>query len=477
MLAAGIESFSYNEFDGIDDPLARLNDDANADRDGDDEFYPADIDDYLLGYRDGIIDIRDTYAKVRGRLSFAIAREEWELAHGASYQTVVQGTIAPNLGDAPVTFETPEADLRELTTEMFLNSATWFESQVPSDPPSNPVNFENQRDAGIGAGSPPGEYIEGGLGLNWESIPFGAQGAYDYYDRPVYRNMTFTNVRIPMGNNGLFDNCEFRGVTFIETEPDCTHENWNYAGALEKIEVPPAGSEIYTYELKYPGIEADLGGTAIPDTKDYSNNIRFHDCTFIGSIAGVKPDEFTHWRNKIQLTGETRFYIDSDDLDLSTQPDAADIQAVIDSMSLDDLYELRKSSILLPGWSADIGNFTNDQAADPENTPKVKLKGMIVAGILDIRGTADVFGTLLMTFRPEDADGPLFYGGLTDAFNTTIGYFGPSDGDGEGSDNVGAFGFGEITLRYDKDAKLPDGIPWPIRIDPDATTYSEGGMW
>jgi len=133
------------------------------------------------------------------------------------------------------------------------------------------------------------------------------------------------------------------------------------------------------------------------------------------------------------------------------------------------------SSILLPGWSADIGNFTNDQAVDPEDTPKVKLKGTIVAGILDIRGTADVFGTLLMTYRPVDAEGPLFYGGLTDAFNTTVGYFGPSDGDGEGSDDVGAFGFGEITLRYDENAKLPDGIPWPIRIDPEPETYQEGG--
>jgi len=81
----------------------------------------------------------------------------------------------------------------------------------------------------------------------------------------------------------------------------------------------------------------------------------------------------------------------------------------------------------------------------------------------------------LMTYRPAEAEGPLFYGGLTDAFNTTIGYFGPSDGDGEGSDDVGAFGFGEITLRYNENAKLPDGIPWPIRIDPEPATYTEGG--
>ena len=459
------------EFD-VDLQLARLIDEATPDRDGD--GFPSTAADRSLGWQDGVLDIMDTYAKVRGRLSFAVLRSEWEVANGDSYQTVVQGPIWANLGDAPVTFEATEDELRELTTDMFTNAAAWFEAQVPADPPSAPADFNAQVTAGIAAGGflilPTGDPTE----INWESIPFGAQGAYDYYDRPIYRDMTFTNVRIPLGDNGLYENCEFRGVTFIETEPDCVHENWNYAGALEKIETPPAGSGIFTYEPKYPGVLAQLAGADVPDTKFLSNNIRFHDCTFIGTIAGVKPDEYTHWRNKVQLTGETRFYIYSDDPDLDDQPDAADIRAVIDTMLIADLKELRKSSILLPGWSADIGTFASDQAANPLDTPKVKLKGTIVAGILDVRGTADIFGTLLTTFRPATTEGPLFYGGLTDAFNTTIGYFGPADGDGEGTDDVTG-GFGEITLRYDPNALLPDGIPWPIRIDPEPVTYTEGG--
>jgi hypothetical protein len=80
-----------------------------------------------------------------------------------------------------------------------------------------------------------------------------------------------------------------------------------------------------------------------------------------------------------------------------------------------------------------------------------------------------------MTFRPVEGSGPLYYGGLTDAFNTTVGYFGPLDGDGEGQlpGSLTFQGFGEITLRYDPDAKLPDGIPWPLRCKPDPTTYTE----
>ncbi|MEY5032583.1 MAG: hypothetical protein RL354_1614, partial [Planctomycetota bacterium] len=36
-------------------------------------------------------------------------------------------------------------------------------------------------------------------------------------------------------------------------------------------------------------------------------------------------------------------------------------------------------------------------------------------------------------------------------------------------------GFGEIRLRYDPDAKLPDGIPWPASVEPVADSYREGG--
>ncbi len=438
--------------------LSRLIDEALPDRDADGEI---DDVDRALGYRDGVIDVKDLYAKVRGRVAFSVSRAEWETAHGESYQTVVQGPVHPGLNDAPVTFEASDEELRELTTDMFETSATWFEAQVPT----GSADFDAQVAASSGTYTAPSD-------ATWESIPFGAQGAYDYYQRPIYEDMTFTNVRIPMGNNGLFKNCTFVGVTFIETEPDCIHENWNYAGALEKVEDPPSSGN-FVYEPKYPGVTAELAGAPIADTKPLSNNIRFDSCTFIGSIAGVKPSEYTHWRNKIQLTGETRFYIYSDDPDLleEAEPLRSDIQNLIDAMDPIALEELRKSSILVPGWSADIGNFTND------DTAKVKLKGTIVAGILDVRGTADVFGTLLMTFRPAEDEGPLFYGGLTDAFNTTIGYFGPSDGDGEGvdADEATFAGFGEITLRYDDETKLPDGIPWPIQIAPEPFTYTEGG--
>ncbi|MCA9289937.1 MAG: hypothetical protein KDA25_02345, partial [Phycisphaerales bacterium] len=419
-----------------------------------------DAVDTTLGYRNGIIESLDRYAKVHGRLVFAVSRETWETANGGSYQQVVTGAIRPSRDDAAVRFEATEEELREITTDMFGDSQTWFETEsLTGDAFMDQVNA-SLAEGGDASFTAPASY---------EAVPFGAPGAYDYYQRPVFANMTFTNVRVPKGMNPLFESCTFVGVTYVETNTDCDHENWNYAGALELVDGD--------YVLKFPYIYAEDAGGTIPDTKVESNSVRFQDCTFLGSVAGDKPEEYAHWRNKIQFTGNTRFYLDPDDDEVAEQDDGATLVALLNGLSAADRQELAKSSILMPGWSVDVGNFANEQAADPEDTPTVRLRGTIVAGILDVRGTADVFGTLLMTFRPVANAGPLFYGGLPDAFNTTIGYFGPADGDGEGSDpdDAGFEGFGEITLRYDPDARLPDGIPWPISCAPDVSTYAEGG--
>ena len=129
-------------------------------------------------------------------------------------------------------FEVSDDELLEITTDMFVGSQSWFEAQVPAEdpgpPPLDPALLVD-------------EAIAGGVLANytapadneWEAVPFGSTGAYDHYQRPIYRDMTFENVRIPKGNNGLFVNCTFVGVTFIEAESGCEHQDWNYAGAVE----------------------------------------------------------------------------------------------------------------------------------------------------------------------------------------------------------------------------------------------------
>lgn len=455
----GVLEVEYGQNLTDDKQLLRLIDDAVPDRDGD--GLPGTTSDIMLGYRDGVIDGQDVYAKVRGRLAFAVARATWEAAKpsGFSYQKVVKGPIRFDIDHAPVKFEVGDDEMREITTEMFAESATWFNNN------SN-ANFAAQAGA-------PDEYL-------WEPVPFGAaevaefgtRGAYDYYNRPVYRNKTFANVKIPKNTNALFENCTFVGVTYLQTNTDCAHHNWNYVGALKKVQTAPG---VYQYIPHFPELTAESNGVIVTDTRIEANNIRFHNCTFLGSLAGDRPIEYTHYRNKIQMTGNSRFYIDPADPDLAQQPDAQNLITMLNLIPPANRAEMEKSSILAPGWSIDVGNFTNETNPDPTLTPKIKLKGTIIAGILDVRGTADVHGTLLMTFRPVPEQGPLYYGGLADSFNTTIGYFHATDGDAEGGDpgDLEFQGFGEITLRYNPDAKLPDGIPWPIRIDADPTTYVE----
>lgn len=476
------------EFSGIDEQLAVLIDRMNPDRDGDGD---TDSQDTILGYDDGIVDNLDEYAKVRGHLLFKADVELWEGAQGgASYQNFVNGPVAPTeLETAPVEFEVEDTRLYDLTPEDFADAqdalkiaaqdgqpfASQLASQLGGDPASH-VWSDHLTDP---------DYLRQSIGL-WEQMPAGSPGFYDWYQRPVYKNMTFVNVTIPYDaynpgggyefiegttpryGNGLFVDCTFIGAVYIQTCPDNEHVNWNYLGTKEKID----GNYVDKYDVENwePVLMMEYDPTSpgedpVYDTKPFSNNIRFHDCTFIGSVVTDPATELTHVRNKIQFTGNTVFTLEESAIDELGLDEATEQQAK--EAFEDNLAELEKSSLMAPNFSVDVGNFEN---ADE----KVELQGTIVAGVMDIRGSAEVVGTLLMTYKPVANEGPLYYGGSVAAFNTTLGYFGPEDGDGEGSDPSSEVGFGNITLRYDPDIPLPDGIMAPIKVKVVAGTYAEG---
>ncbi len=457
--AAGIPT-SSPEFAGIDDQLARLIDLSKPDRN---EDGVVDSRDTRLGYSDGVLNVYDNYAKVSGRLVFGVQQAAWEAVAAEDWRAIAQGPVRADINETPVQFGATPDELRVVTTADFADSASWFSTNVQN-------NFATQVTSGMSGG---GLYTPVAT-APYEAVPYGSSSAYDYYRRPIYQNMTFRDVRIPKGTNALFKNCRFEGTVYLETETGCTDPNWNYTGALKAI---PLGNGSIQYDLRFPGITSVLAGQTLTDTRTISNSTRFDGCTFLGSIAGDTPGEYTHWRNKIQLTGATRFYSDPEDTELALQPDGAALRSALLAMGTDKLDRLQRSSIMMPGWSVDVGNFSNQVAANPDLTARVKLKGTIIAGVMDIRGTADVLGTMLMTFRPVPGVGPLYYNGQPEAFNTTLGYFGTLDGDGEGSlpGGTGFTGFGEIRLRYDPNAKLPDGILWPASVEAVADSYREGG--
>jgi hypothetical protein len=521
--------------------------------------------DQVLGFRDGVIDRRDQYAKVAGKLVFRVNQSQWA-SNQANYMNRLRGPIDPSGSDAPITFNAPTSELPDLNSASFTNSETALKAAADG----NGKSFEEQVALNLGvsvsqlatwtpANNPSGasapKYFplsgdadNDGLPDNYmtayfEKMPFNSPSYSDWYYRPVYQNMVFHNVRIPVGNNGLFRNCQFIGVTYVQSNTANSHINWTLYGKL-KIDTASGKPKLDPPRYQYTGTsfpamlsstdrpvlmatppldKADIPANQVPytigysnlpdplvinglrciDTKRFSNNIRFHDSLFVGSIVSDTPATFTNARNKLQFTGGTKFTHTHPDYpsDPTRNPDPA------------DLPEIKKSSMMLPNYSVDIGSFNSPPSQD------VRLQGAVVAGVLDIRGNASLTGALLLTFKPVLGQAPLIDAlgnpvGNPAMFNTTLGYFGPADGDPEsldpatlpivngqkivgwdldgdgladlgptqtptaaqlaaGATAVPFYGYGNINLRFDPDMALPDGILLPLQIDIVRSSYKE----
>ena len=391
------------------------------------------------GYNDGVIDNDDQYAKVRGSVRITADLAGWQSGAAdpagdgsGDYRDFFAGSIAPDHGTAPLTFEADDASVHQFESTDF--DVSEFRDMTTAD------SFSTQVGTQIAQYDPTDPQSPQPPAQTTEEVPYGSAHPYDFYDRPVYENMTFRDVRIPKGSNALFKNCKFIGVTFVETTTANGDPNFNQAGTQEAD-----GS------LKFPGLEADVAGVAVTDTKTVSNNLRFDGCDFEGAVVSDAPTSFTHVRNKIAMTGQTRFIIDG-------SSELSDEQKAL----------FKRSTLLAPHYSVELGTFVNP--TDPEE--KVELSGTIVAGVLDVRGQVTVNGSILTTFEPVSNEGPVV-GETSPQFNTTLGYFPSSAGDLEAE--LPAAGLGVIQIRYDPSLAMPDGILGPIEILPVSMTYTETG--
>lgn len=161
-------------------------------------------------------------------------------------------------------------------------------------------------------------------------------------------------------------------------------------------------------------------------TSSYYNNIRFDNCTFNGPIVTDTPSSLNWQANCLYFTGSATFNNDS----------------------------MSEATILAPHFNVNLGNTV------PISGNANVLTGAIVGGIVDIRGNANVYGTIIS---------------MCDTTNWTSGYvtnIGVSLTDG-GSESVEEGDIGVIDITPDKNNMLPSGISTPIVIKPNANTYVE----
>ncbi len=386
---------------------------------------------------DGFIDANDLYAKIRGEVSLLAKKDDWNAGlsdwadTGTHYKDYLMGPVRPDHGRSAVTMN--DRSLNDYRFDQHdFNTKAFYEM-------TGGVTVQTQAVQGGGK-----DIIEPSGDL--EAVPYGADYPYDFYARRTYRGQVFTDVLIPLGTNALFEDCVFKGVTFVEVETDNADDLFNYVGMKWS-----------DGKLKHPGYKASIPGTGeVNDTKPYGNNIRFDNCTFEGAIVsgdrhGKQPKQYTHVRNKLTFTGNTRF----------------DLSKLSDDDANKKLF--LRSSLLVPHMSVEMGSF--DKPANDGET--LELHGAVVAGLIDMRGQITINGTLISTFEPISGEAPVL-GDTSPQFNTTLGYFTDGAGDLESKD-LPAAGLGKILIRYDPTVALPDGIDGPIDLKPIRATYHEGG--
>ena len=170
-------------------------------------------------------------------------------------------------------------------------------------------------------------------------------------------------------------------------------------------------------------IEASKTSTS----KSYTNNVRFENCTFNGVVVTNTPQSFNWVNNCLYFTGEATFNNQS---------------------------SVQEATVLAPHFNVNLGN------TNPQHSDNNVLTGAIVGGIVDIRGNAQIYGTIIS---------------MCDTSSWTSGYvtnIGATLGDG-GSETTELGDVGVISITPEEDMMLPSGITSPIVIKPNPQTYSE----
>jgi hypothetical protein len=375
------------------------------------------------GLNDGVIDNSDGYAKVIGSVKTAVTEAAWDTwarttgsgggtADGVGFREQFQGpVINPDATAPPVQFGVSSTD-------------------VPTMLPSNFDTSGYLAQVGTAAGTTTGSVASGAIsnatltsamangGTQTEGTPYGSTSIQATYKRPVFKNCTFTNVKIPKGLNALFENCTFKGVTYVDMATNITDSSGNTT-------TDPNAGMTYAEKMTSGTFSSTTALTSSNSSGfNNGNNLRFDGCTFNGPMTAAVPTAYTHFADSWEFTGSTLF-------NNTVDPTA---------------------TILAPNTNIEMGSFS-----DPNSAPST-LKGVVVAGNIDIRGRSFVDGSVLVVGNG--------------AGNTTLGYFGASDASSDPT-AMPEGGYGRLYMRYNPSLALPNGINIPVVFTNQTGSYTK----
>lgn len=391
------------------------------------------------GYGDNQTDNLDSYAKVNGTVKMAITQAQWAAAasgweawgdnSGTRFQDLFEGpVVSPDPTVKPVQFGVNFSNELTMTPQSFDTSA--LDANIPASTATVVTSGTSKTisngtlTAAMANGTTTTERFPPGVSSGWQAT----------YTRPVFQNVNFNNVRIPKGLNAKFINCTFNGYTSVKLTT--TVKSGGTVGSTGSVSGgtttydPSAG--MTWAKLMIPGKGSFSADTALTASNSVAftqgNNLRFTGCTFTGPLSADVPTAYTHFANSMTFDGNTNI---SNTTDTSVTIEA-------------------------PNTNIEMGSY---QA--PGDNPST-LVGVVVAGNIDIRGSASVDGSLIVTGNG--------------ASNTTLGYFGTTDS-GQAVPSLSQLpgvangSYGHLFFRYNPGRGMPNGIKIPVSYTPQYSTY------
>ena len=290
------------------------------------------------------------------------------------------------------------------------------------------------------------------LGSNYEDRYYGADDEIKAYHEGINYGQPYQDV--PGMDIDDYDTDGYNsGLTEIPSCPSGDRETEYFPHAAGNYNYPRDGTPSYTPDRRlerHVYENQTFTNAKLPDNRNalfrnctfeevlyidcsksgssYYNNVRFENCTFNGVIVTDVPETFKWMYNCLYFTGEATFNNSS-----STQ----------------------EATILAPHFNVNLGN------TNPEQSENNVLTGAIVGGIVDVRGNAQIYGTIISM-----CDTTQWPSGYVTNIGATL--------DDGGSETTELGDIGVIDITPDEDQMLPNGIISPIVIKPFQNTYSEG---